>query len=139
MTMRLHHVGIVVEDIAKQSGVYHDRFGYVTATDIINDPKQTAFVVFLRRPEDNVYLELVSPDRPESKLCSALSKGGGLHHLCYATDSIEDSCAELRNKGMTLVRAPMSAVAFGQRRVAWLMGRDGILIELVESSQGDQP
>jgi len=139
MKLTLHHIGILVNDIAKQASVYQDRFGYEPVTGIINDPEQTAWVQFVGITEDNVYLEFVSPDSPESKLSNLLSKGGGLHHLCYATDTIEESCANLRNTGMTLIRPPVSATAFGGRRIAWLRGRDGVLIELVERGrQGEK-
>jgi len=134
MNLRLHHVGILVENIERERRVYEERFGYDAQSDIVHDPTQTAFVQFLKLPQDEVYLELVSPDTPDSKLSNALNKGIRLHHLCYATGSIDQTCAELRAKGMTLIEAPVGARAFPGRRIAWLIGRDRLLIELVEES-----
>jgi methylmalonyl-CoA/ethylmalonyl-CoA epimerase len=138
MNLRLHHVGMLVADISKESLVYQERFGYNVHSDIIHDPRQTAYIQFLRLPEDRVYLELVSPDRPESKFSNALKKGVGLHHLCYSTNALEHSCSELRGKGMTLIQAPVSALAFHGRRIVWLMGRDRILVELVERGHQEE-
>ena len=132
MNLRLHHVGMLVGSIADESRIYQQRFGYEAQGEVIHDPVQTAFVQFLQLPQDDVYLELVSPDGPASKLGNALNKGVRLHHLCYATDSIEQSCAELRTKGMTLIQPPIGAPAFPGRRIAWLMSRDRLLVELVE-------
>jgi methylmalonyl-CoA/ethylmalonyl-CoA epimerase len=132
MTLRLHHVGMLVENIEAESRTYERRFGYNPLGEAVHDPVQTVFVQFFKLPQDEVFLEFVSPDSPESKLTGALNTGVRLHHLCYATDSIEQSCAELRLKGMTLIQAPISARAFQGRRIAWLMGRDRVLIELVE-------
>jgi methylmalonyl-CoA/ethylmalonyl-CoA epimerase len=132
MTIRLHHVGMLVENIDAETHTYVGRFGYIPQGGVVHDPAQTACVQFLKLPQDEVLLEFVSPDSPESKLTGALNAGVRLHHLCYATDSIEQCCAELRLKGMTLIQAPIRAEAFPGRRIAWLMGRDRVLVELVE-------
>ena len=132
MTLRLHHLGMLVPDIAAASEVYQGRFGYERQGEIVHDPVQTAYVQFMRLPNDGTYLEFISPDGPNSKLQSALKKGIGLHHLCYVTDALEEACVDLRARGMTLIQHPVSATAFRGGRIAWLMGRDRILIELVE-------
>ncbi len=103
---------------------------------MIEDPVQTALVQFLRLPSGANWLELVAPNGPDSKLSSALAKGEGLHHLCYEVDDIEAACVALRRQKMALLSAPAPAVAFTGRRVAWLLGRDRLLTELVESGPG---
>ncbi len=128
----LHHIGVAVPEIGAAASSYRERFGYEDESEIIHDPVQQAFVQFFRLPGEGVLLELVAPDGPESRLAGAVKNGTALHHWCYATDDIEAACAGLRGAGMTLVRAPVSAVAFGGRRIAWLMGRERILTELVE-------
>jgi methylmalonyl-CoA/ethylmalonyl-CoA epimerase len=133
--LRLHHVGIVVENIDRAAAEYAIRYGYECRTGAIHDPRQQAHVQFLALPGDAAYLEMVAPDGPDSKLTGALAKGGGLHHLCYSTADIEATCTALRRSGMTLVRHPVPAVAFNGRRIAWLMGRDRHLIELVERGE----
>jgi methylmalonyl-CoA/ethylmalonyl-CoA epimerase len=131
-TLHLHHVGIAVPDIASAANRYRDRYGYEHASEPIHDPAQQAYVQFFRLPGDQTYLELVAPDGPDSRLSGAAKNGESLHHLCYSTENIEAACAGLRKQGLTLVRAPVSAVAFRGRRIAWLMGRDRMLTELVE-------
>jgi methylmalonyl-CoA/ethylmalonyl-CoA epimerase len=138
MDLTLHHIGIVVADVARASDQYVRRFGYKVSSDIIHDANQTAYIRFLRLPGDAFHLELVAPDGPESRLANALKKGGGPHHLCYATADIEATWREMREQGMVLLQAPVPAVAFGGRRIAWLMGRDRMAIELVErGSRGE--
>ena len=132
MNLSLHHIGIVVKDIPEAADLYVRRFGHEVKTEIIHDQVQTAYVQFLRLPGDSVYVELVSPDGPGSKLTNALNKGEGLNHLCYSTDDIEAECARLRGKGLILLCAPVSAAAFQGRRIAWLMGADRVPFELVE-------
>jgi methylmalonyl-CoA/ethylmalonyl-CoA epimerase len=62
----------------------------------------------------------------------AIEKGGGLNHLCYSTGDIEAACRSLRQADMVIVHEPTPAVAFGGRRIAWLVGQDRVLTELVE-------
>ncbi len=133
LDLRLHHVGVVVAEIASAGEAYCRRLGYQVESPVIHDPRQAACVQFLRLPGDSVFLELVAPDTPASPLQAALAKGQPLHHLCYSTGDIEAACEELRRRGMTLICPPAPAVAFQERRIAWLMGRDRGLTELVEA------
>jgi methylmalonyl-CoA/ethylmalonyl-CoA epimerase len=130
--LQFHHVGMVVDSIDKHSALYVERFGYELRSEIIHDPKQTAYVQFLAFPGQSIYLELVAPDAPGSFLSNALQKGGGLNHVCYSTEDIDAACIDLRSKRMLLLRPPTEAVAFDQRRVAWMKGKDNLLVELVE-------
>jgi methylmalonyl-CoA/ethylmalonyl-CoA epimerase len=132
MNLQLHHIGVVVADIATAAAHYVTRLGYSIASEIIHDPTQTAHVQFLRLAGDSSFLELVSPDGPTSKLAQAVAKGGGLNHLCYATAEIDITCAEMKRNGFVLLQAPVAATAFPGRRIAWLIGKDRIPIELVE-------
>lgn len=139
MKLELHHVGVVVKDVAESCALYVRRFGYEVKTEIIHEPTQTAHVQFLRLPGDKTYLELVAPDGPNSRLVGALEKGGGLNHVCYAVDDIDAMCQTLRGEGLFLVHAPVPAVSFKGRRIAWLMGKDRLLVELVERGPEGEP
>jgi len=132
----VHHIGLLVPDIAKTAEIYKHRYGYELMSEIILDRTQTAYVQFLRLPGDSVLLELVSPDGEHSKLSNSLRKGGGLNHMCYATSDIEAACRLLRAQQMMLLQAPVKAAAFPGRRIAWLMGSDRTPIELVEHAPG---
>jgi methylmalonyl-CoA/ethylmalonyl-CoA epimerase len=41
----------------------------------------------------------------------------------------------LRDEGLFLLQKPIEAVPFNPRRIAWVMGSDGIPIELVEPGE----
>jgi methylmalonyl-CoA/ethylmalonyl-CoA epimerase len=136
MSMTLHHIGILVADIAPAAEQYGRRFGCKIISDVIHDPVQTARVRFLSWSGAAPYIELVTPDGPNSKLSNALKKGGGLNHLCHLCPDIEDTCRRLREEGMFLLQSPVMAAAFPGRRIAWLMGRDGLPVELLEPGEG---
>jgi methylmalonyl-CoA/ethylmalonyl-CoA epimerase len=135
--LALHHVGYAVKSIEPISGLYVKRFGYEVRTPVIHDPLQTALVQFLSLPKDLVYLELVSPDGPESRLTQAVRKGGGLHHLCYIADNLERATDLLVETGMMVISPPQPAVAFAGRRICWVLGEDPLPVELVERNGPD--
>jgi len=130
--LRLHHIGYAVREIGPAAAAKTERFGYAAATGTIHDPLQTAFVQFLLLPGDSVYLELVAPDGPQSKLANAVKRGGGLNHLCYTSGPLEETIAALEASGMKLISDPKPGVAFEGRRICWLLGEEPVPIELVE-------
>lgn len=134
--LRLHHTGLLVRDLPTAAAGLVERFFYVVESDVIEDHVQTALVQFLRQPGTSSWLELVTPNDRASKLSRAAASGGGLHHLCYETDDIEGSVAEMRGKAMMTLCEPVPAMAFGGRRIAWLMDRSRLLVELVEAGPG---
>lgn len=129
---RTHHVGVLVKDIDAAIESYTKYLGYEVRTGIFHDPIQKAKVRFLALPEEAAYLELIAPDGPESHLMTALRRGGGVHHICYAVSGIGTAIAQLQENGFLIVRSPQPAIAFNGRAIAWLMNRDHLLIELVE-------
>lgn len=137
LNFSVHHLGVAVRDISETAASYVRCFGYQLESEIIHDPTQEAYVQFLRFPGDRLYLELVQPDAEGAKLSQAIARGGGLNHICYATDDIEAACQHLRTRGLGLIALPVPAVAFNGRRIAWLMDKHRVVTELVERGQGD--
>lgn len=138
MTFQLHHVAVVVADVERASASYAANYGYEIRSGIIDDPVQTASVRFLALPASDVYLELVAPSGAESVLRRALAKGGGLNHVCFATDAIGEAIAHLREQGAVLIKPPAPAVAFRGQPIAWLMDDASTLVELVERGADGQ-
>lgn len=131
--MRLHHVGVAVPDIPRAAADFVAQFGYRAVSEVIHDPLQTAFVQFFRLGEEKTLLELIAPDGPDSTLSAAATRRrGGLHHMCYAVQDIAAACAKLGALRMVVIHEPVPAVAFPGRRIAWLMGQNHVLTELVE-------
>lgn len=129
---RLHHHGILVQNIEDSVREYAENFGYEIRSQTIHDPLQTAYVRFLRLPFESVYLELVSPDGPESVLQNTLRRAPGLHHICFSTSSLDEGLRHMNDRGAMLIRPPIPAVAFRSQKIAWVMDRNFTLVELVE-------
>jgi methylmalonyl-CoA/ethylmalonyl-CoA epimerase len=76
--------------------------------------------------------ELIEPAHDQSPVYSFAAKGGGLHHVCYVVDKLEQALADARLLGALVTRQPMPAVAFGGRRIAWIYTKNRLLIEYLE-------
>lgn len=139
VTFSLHHVAVLVAaDVERASASYVATYGYEIRSAIIDDPVHTAAVRFLALPSCGVYLELVAPYGPTSVLQTGLAKGGGLNHVCFATDSIDTAISHLRGQGAVLIRPPAPAAAFRNQPIAWLFDRTNTLVELVEQGGDGQ-
>jgi methylmalonyl-CoA/ethylmalonyl-CoA epimerase len=131
--LKLHHVGYVVSDIEKAAAGFVGSVGARWDGKIVADPMQGARVSFLTmRPED-AQIELVEPDSPNAPTARFLrEKGEGLHHLCYEVRDLTLALQEMRAAGSLLAKPPKPAVAFGGRRIAWLLTAEKLLLELLE-------
>ncbi len=98
MSLKLHHVGIVVSDILEVARFYKDSFG-LDIGDIYDIEAYNAKVAFI--PVGDANIELVQPTNPEDGLGRFLKRGGGLHHVCYQVlGEIEEVVENFKKKGL---------------------------------------
>lgn len=132
---RLHHVGVVVRDIeAEIDGFARSIGGARWDGRIFHDPLQKVKVTFIESTAGEPQIELVEPAADDSPVWGFLRAGGGLHHLCYEVDDLDSYLFELRKAGSKTVRPPLPAVAFGGRRIAWVVTRAKLLLEFLEGA-----
>jgi methylmalonyl-CoA/ethylmalonyl-CoA epimerase len=128
-----HHVGFVVSSIASSVQGFAAMLQADWDQQIFHDPNQSVRVTFLKSRRDSDPLwELVEPADAKSPVQSFAAKGGGLHHVCYVVDDLEQALTAARARGSLVTRQPMPAIAFGGRRIAWIYTRNRLLIEYLE-------
>jgi methylmalonyl-CoA/ethylmalonyl-CoA epimerase len=129
----LHHVGFVVASIADSAERFTRAIHGAWDGRIIHDPIQTVHVTFLQQPSPaEALIELVQPDGSQSRVAGFLKRGGGLHHLCYEVDGLEEQLEYSRSIGAVVTQKPARAVAFDGRRIAWIYTREKLLLEYLE-------
>jgi methylmalonyl-CoA/ethylmalonyl-CoA epimerase len=132
----LHHIGYVVASIAEEIDRWRLALSAVSVTATYEDQIQQARVAFLDLPPDGLTkVELVEPLGQDSRVASFLNRGGGLHHLCFEVDDIDRQLSQMKMQKAMLLRRPQPAVAFGGRRIAWMLTREKLLIEYLERGQ----
>jgi methylmalonyl-CoA/ethylmalonyl-CoA epimerase len=98
------------------------------------DPNQRVKITFLKCPGTEVLIELVEPAEEKSPVRAFLERGGGLHHLCYEVKDCDAALRIMRQRKAMLVKRPNPAVAFGGRRIAWVLTAEKLLLEFLEQA-----
>ncbi len=129
--MKLHHVGIVVDSIARHAVHYRQYLGMEACSPVVEDPNQKVRVQFWALPGQTP-VELIEPVGEDSPVQSALRKGGGLNHLGFEVEDIDRAVRSAVDQGGICARPMMSAAAFDGRRIAFVFLRHVGLVEYIE-------
>jgi methylmalonyl-CoA/ethylmalonyl-CoA epimerase len=133
---KLLHVGVAVPSLGPTTELLSALFGYRVMSGPFDDPIQKVTVNFLSKSDNDVAeIELIAPIAEDSPIRSMLAKdGGGAYHLCFETSDIDAALVHAKKHGCIVVSAPVPAVAFQGRRIAWIYTRSRQLFELVEAA-----
>ncbi|MBR0034865.1 MAG: VOC family protein [Synergistaceae bacterium] len=132
--MRVHHIGYLVAGIDEAVREFA-ALGWEVRQPKLYDSARKVYLCFLEN--SGVVIELVSPSE-ECRLFTALQRriGNAPYHVCYFPDDVNgfDAAIEsLQNAGYFMTQPPESAVAFGGRRVAFMMNPEIGLVEILEA------
>jgi len=133
-SLRLHHMGFVVADIVTAMPAFVRSMAAEWDGQIFEDPLQKAKVAFMTTRPGDAQIELVQPVGENSPVQRFLLQGGGMHHLCYEVASLEAELTSFRSRGAAIASRPKPAVAFGGRRIAWVITSEKFLVELLEQN-----
>ena len=127
---KINHIAVAVTDIEGALSFWRDGLGL--DVDYVEDvPSQKAVVAFLPVGESEV--ELVMPAAAYTGVAKFLAeRGGGMHHLCFEVDNIEEMLAQLKSKGVRLINE--TPMALPGRKMAFVHPKStgGVLVELYE-------
>lgn len=135
--INIHHIGIAVADIKKSIAGYKE-LGWTWDEKIIDDSNRGVKLAFLRNNNTNELLELVSPiseGSPVSNTLCSMKNVSTPYHICYVVEDIEKTIEILKSRKYILTEAAKPAVAFDDRRVAFMLRSDVGLIELLEEEK----
>ncbi len=137
MNLKFNHVGLIVRDIEKSARFYEDMLNMKRTTGVIYDPEQKVNLLFLedKNVEGLVY-ELVQPVYEDSPSAQWLKKGNTLQHFCYEVEDIQKGIKYFADNGGYLFVEPVPAVAFNNRLIAFLLTKEKLIIELLETKEG---
>ena len=136
LNFKLLHVGVAVPSLDSTSELLSSLFGYKVVSGPFDDPIQKVTVNFLAKSvNDPAEIELIAPLTDDSPIRSILANDrGAAYHLCFETSDIDRALIHAQNNGCIVVSAPVPAVAFQGRRIAWIYTRSRQLFELVEAT-----
>lgn len=129
--MKLNHIGIAIEDLAKSKGFWEESLG-LTAKGIEEVPSEGVRTAFYEATDD-VTVELLEPMGEKSPIAGFLSKRGpGIHHLCFEVEDLDAALAKAEAAGCKRIKDPSKGAHHS--RVVFLHPKTtgGILVELAE-------
>lgn len=127
--LQFHHIGLACRDMA-QDRRDHESLGYRSEGEAFEDPLQRIRGLFMTL--GTMRVELLEPLDETSPLMDYLKRGIKIYHQCFECDDIASAIEDLQAHGARLVSPPQPAVAFDNRRIAFLLLPSRMLIELIE-------
>lgn len=132
--MKLHHFGFLTDNI-KNSIKQYELLGY-KATESYFDELRMINIVFMKQVNNTVSIELVEPADNKSIVNKLLDKyRNNLYHSCYEVEDLDTQIKNLCENYFILIDPPKEAIAFQNRKVAFLMSKHTGIIELLESKK----
>ena len=125
-----HHLGVACRSIEKEASAWLD-IGYRQEGEIFSDTTQGVRGMFLTGPGPRLELLEDLPDR--TTVAPWLEKGCKFYHTAYDVSDLDAEVLRLEQLRARIVVKPVPAIAFGNRRVCFLLLKNFSLIELIES------
>jgi methylmalonyl-CoA/ethylmalonyl-CoA epimerase len=126
---RFHHIGVACRDMDKEAEALR-LVGYEMEGERFTDPLQKIHGCFLIGPGPR--MELLAPVDESSPIVTWLNKDIKMYHQAYEVDAIEPALAALSARQAVVLSRPKPAIAFGGRKVSFLMLPNRLLVELIE-------
>jgi methylmalonyl-CoA epimerase len=131
MLRKIDHIAIIVKDADEALKLYSEMFGF-EAVERVGGPGGE-FKAVLARIGD-ITIEFLQPLTSKGSYARFLEeRGGGLHHVSFATNNIEKELKTLKAQGRRLINEePMSPIP--STKVAFIhpSAAENVLIELVQ-------
>jgi len=128
---RIEHVGVVVRDIEASRRLWEGCFGIPLGG--VEQPAGRPVRLALY-PVGESMVELLAGTTPDSKHARMVAEGkGGLNHICFEVENIEEALAELKAKGVPLIDQ-VPRIGHAGCRIAFIdpAATENCLIELAE-------
>lgn len=130
--MTIDHIGYAVKRIEQARGSF-ETLGF-QFEEQIEDADRNILIQFGEK--DNYRIELISPldKNKSSPIDNIIQKNGPTpYHICYRSENLDREIKALCQKGFKVTIPPAAAVAFGGRKVAFMMNLGSGLLEIVET------
>jgi methylmalonyl-CoA/ethylmalonyl-CoA epimerase len=128
---RIEHVGVLVKDVDKSRALWEGCFGIKLGEVETNPVRPVKLALY---PVGESMVELIAGTTPDSKHAKMVAEGkGGINHICFEVEDIDEALAELKAKGVPLLDET-PRIGHAGCRIAFLdpAGTEGCLIELAQ-------
>ena len=130
----IEHIGIAVKSLDESIPFFETLLGtkYYAIEEVADQKVKTAFLKI-----GETKIELLEPTSPESTIAAFIEKNngkGGMHHIAFAVEGLENQLAEAKEAGIRLIDETPRGGAEGLS-IAFLHPKStfGVLTELCEN------
>lgn len=123
---QIHHIAIIVSDYEASKDFYVNKLGFQIVRENFR-PERNDWKLDLKVNE-TTELEIFGVKNPPARVTRP--EAAGLRHLAFFTDNIEETVAELKEKG--IVTEPIRVDEFSGKKFTFFADPDGLPIELHE-------
>lgn len=123
---RIHHIAIIVSDYEVSKDFYVNKLGFQIVRENYR-PERNDWKLDLKVNE-TTELEIFGVKNPPARVTRP--EAAGLRHLAFFTDNIEETVAELKEKG--IMTEPIRVDEFSGEKFTFFADPDGLPIELHE-------
>ena len=126
---RIEHVGVVVKDVESSRKLWEECFGIKLGAVEDNAVRRLALY-----PVGESMVELIAGTTPDSRHARMVAEGrGGLNHICFEVENIDEALAELKSKGIPLLDQ-VPRIGHAGCRIAFIdpSATENCLIELAQ-------
>jgi len=136
MVYKIDHIGIVVKDADEALKVYSEMFDFEVVEEM-GGPDGEFKAVLIRAGD--ITLEFIQPLTDQGSLAKFLrERGGGLHHVSFATRNIKNDLKKLKEQGRKLINEEPMSVPSGKAAFIHPSAAENVLVELVQRPQNLQ-
>ncbi len=133
MVNKIDHIGIVVKDADEALKVYSEMFDFEVVEEM-GGPGGEFKTVLVKA--GNITLEFLQPLTDEGSFAKFLKeRGGGLHHVSFATNNIKHELKTLKAQGRKLINEEPMSLPKAKRAFVHPSAAENVLIELVQRAQ----
>ena len=129
--LEFHHLGVACANIETEAAIWAP-LGFVQESPDFEDLNQGVRGRFLVGPGPR--LELLADLEGRRTVAGFVERGVRFYHHGFLVADLDAAIAERRAQGAKLLRAPLPAIAFEGRPVAFLAVARGVMIELIQKS-----
>ena len=132
-SMKGNHVAVRVPSLEEAKVWYSEKLDFRMVHEWTFGELQLAYMA--APTDDTFFLELIGggapiPERPYVDLGDSL-QSAGFHHLCYMVESVDETLAQLKKRGVKIVNEAFELPDIS-RRLAFFADPWGNLLELAE-------
>ena len=129
-----HHIGLACDRIEAEIESLA-LIGYANEGPPVEDAIQKVRVQFFSGSDRSPRIELIEPTASDSPVRGILKRGTKFYHLAYEVTHFDDAINLLESNEFRCVAPPAPAVAFGMRRIVFMISPTLTLLELIEASE----